>query len=124
MNRRRFITTTGAAAIGFGANSLVTSRSQEKETMSASKSRQVFWPDRTRLVISISMQFETGAQPQRGAGSLVRFMIHSSRSLQGFYFTSKPSRTRTMPNGVVAPNVLPAPESSRNPVWRTLDGCS
>ena len=47
-----------------------------------------------------------------GFGSLVKFMIHSSRSLQGFYFTSKPSRARTMPNGVVAPSVSPAPDSS------------
>ena len=37
--------------------------------MSTSKSHQVFWPDKARLVISISMQFETGAQPHRGAGS-------------------------------------------------------
>lgn len=27
-----------------------------------------FWPDRSRLVISISMQFEAGAQPATGAG--------------------------------------------------------
>jgi len=69
MNRRTFVTTTGAAAIGFGASSLVTIRSQEKETVLASKSHQFFWPDKARLVISISMQFETGAQPDRGAGS-------------------------------------------------------
>ena len=37
--------------------------------MSASKSHKVFWPDKARLVISISMQFETGAQPEREAGS-------------------------------------------------------
>jgi hypothetical protein len=37
--------------------------------MSTSKSHQVFWPDEARFVISISMQFETGAQPERGAGS-------------------------------------------------------
>ena len=37
--------------------------------MSTSKSDQVFWPDKAQLVISISMQFETGAQPERGAGS-------------------------------------------------------
>jgi hypothetical protein len=37
--------------------------------VSASKSHQVFWPDKARLAISISMQFETGAQPDRGAGS-------------------------------------------------------
>jgi hypothetical protein len=36
--------------------------------MSASQSHQVFWPDNARLVISVSMQFETGAQPERGAG--------------------------------------------------------
>ena len=69
MNRRTFITTTTAAAIGFGASPLVTVRGQEKETMSSSKSHQVFWPEKARLVISISMQFETGAQPDRGAGS-------------------------------------------------------
>ena len=28
-----------------------------------------FWPDSARLVISVSMQFEAGAQPERGAGS-------------------------------------------------------
>jgi signal transduction histidine kinase len=55
--------------IAFGASSLVTIRTQGKETMSASKSHQVFCPDKARLVISISMQFETGAQPEHGAGS-------------------------------------------------------
>src|SRR5467141_16047 len=69
MNRRTFITRTSAAAIGLGASSLVTVRSQGKETMLTPKSHQVFWPDKARLVISISMQFETGAQPERGAGS-------------------------------------------------------
>jgi len=34
-----------------------------------SNSKQDYWPDRARLAISISMQFETGAQPERGAGS-------------------------------------------------------
>src|SRR5258705_3037392 len=69
MNRRTFITATSAAAIGFGASSLATIRSQGKETMPMSKSHQAFWPDKARLVVSISMQFETGAQPDRGAGS-------------------------------------------------------
>ena len=32
-------------------------------------STQSFWPDKARLVISISMQFEIGAQPDRRAGS-------------------------------------------------------
>src|SRR6266567_6234731 len=69
MNRRTFIATTSAAGIGFGATSLAATRGQEKETLSVSKSHQAFWPDKARLVISISMQFETGAQPDRGAGS-------------------------------------------------------
>jgi peptidoglycan/xylan/chitin deacetylase (PgdA/CDA1 family) len=69
MNRRTFITVTSAAAVGFGASSLVPIRSQGNETMSTSKSHQVFWPDKARLVISISMQFEAGAQPERGADS-------------------------------------------------------
>ncbi len=33
------------------------------------KLTQPFWPDNARIVISISMQFETGAQPRSGAGS-------------------------------------------------------
>ena len=69
MTRRTFITTTTAAAMGFGASTPVTVRGQEEETVSSPKSHQVFWPEKARLVISISMQFETGAQPDRGAGS-------------------------------------------------------
>jgi hypothetical protein len=69
MNRRALIATTSAAAIGVGASSLVAVRSQGKATMSVSKSQQAFWPDNARLAISISMQFETGAQPANGAGS-------------------------------------------------------
>src|SRR5260370_8001539 len=67
MNRRTFISTTSAAAIGVGASSLVSIRSQGKQPMPTSP--KTFWPDKARLVISVSMQFETGAQPERGAGS-------------------------------------------------------
>src|SRR4029077_2598638 len=66
MNRRKFISASTAAAIGFGASSILTGDAQEKESMDTST--QSFWPDKARLVISISMQFETGAQPDRGAG--------------------------------------------------------
>src|SRR5260370_10416140 len=69
MNRRAFITTTSAAAIGVGASSLVSVRSQGKETPSWPNSHQDFCPDKARLVISLSMQFETGAQPESGASS-------------------------------------------------------
>lgn len=37
--------------------------------MPNSSSKKSFWPDKARLVISISMQFETGAQPEKGAES-------------------------------------------------------
>src|SRR6516225_12294397 len=67
MDRRTFITASTAAAIGFGANFRLTANAKKKELMDAST--QSFWPDKARLVISISMQFETGAQPDRGAGS-------------------------------------------------------
>src|SRR5260221_13725083 len=67
MNRRTFITTSTVAAIGLGINSILTDRAQGKDTMT--NSTQSFWPDQARLVISISMQFETGAPPDRGAGS-------------------------------------------------------
>src|SRR5260370_22165229 len=67
MNRRTFISTTSAAAIGVGASSLVSIRSQGKQPMPTSP--KTFWTDKARLVVSVSMQVETGAQPERGAGS-------------------------------------------------------
>src|SRR3979490_2834357 len=67
MNRRTFITTTTAAAIGLGTNAILTNPVLGKETINTPT--QPFWPDKAQLVISISMQFETGSQPDRGAGS-------------------------------------------------------
>ena len=67
MNRRTFITTSTAAAVGFGASQILTSRVQGKEPRPTSA--EGFWPNKARLVISLSMQFETGAQPERGASS-------------------------------------------------------
>src|SRR5260370_8668381 len=69
MNRRTFISTTSAAAMGLGATTLASIRNEGNKTMSTATSHKDFWPDKARLVISISMQFETGAQPERGAGS-------------------------------------------------------
>jgi hypothetical protein len=62
-----FIPASTAASIGFGANFILAANAQEKEPMDTSTPS--FWPDKARLVISISMQFEAGAQPDRGAGS-------------------------------------------------------
>ena len=67
MNRRTFITSTTAAAIGLGASAVIADPHQGKKAVN--KSTQPFWPDNARIVISISMQFETGAQPRSGAGS-------------------------------------------------------
>src|SRR5436189_6488767 len=66
MNRRSFITASSAAAVGFGADSILTANAQEKAPMDTST--QSFWPDKARLVISISMQFETGAPLEPGRG--------------------------------------------------------
>ena len=51
LNRRTFITASTAAAIGFGADSILTAGAQEKEPMDPST--QSFWLDKTRLVIFI-----------------------------------------------------------------------
>jgi hypothetical protein len=59
MNRRKFITTSTAAAVGLGATQVLTTRTQAKEAKPIPT--EGFWPDKARLVISISMQFETGA---------------------------------------------------------------
>ena len=67
MNRRTFITASSAAAIAFGTNVVHITNAKQIDTMDTST--QSFWPDKARLVISISMKFETGAQPDRGAGS-------------------------------------------------------
>ena len=67
MDRRTFITTSTAAAVGLASNPILTSRAQGKQPRPTST--EGFWPNKARLVISLSMQFETGAQPERGASS-------------------------------------------------------
>src|SRR5260370_3940374 len=67
MERRKFIPSSPRAAIGLGTNAILPKLAQGKETMDTTT--QSFWPDKARLVISVSMQFETGSQPDRGAGS-------------------------------------------------------
>jgi peptidoglycan/xylan/chitin deacetylase (PgdA/CDA1 family) len=55
VNRRGFM--KGSAALG------LTMAPAAAEAQTASR----FWPGGARLVVSLSMQFETGAQPERGA---------------------------------------------------------
>lgn len=68
MKRREFLISATGASIAAGAIPLLTA-SAKSQTADAESSAQSFWPDNARLVISISMQFETGAQPERGAES-------------------------------------------------------
>src|ERR1700724_139590 len=67
MDRRTFITTSSAAVAGLASNPISITRAQGKQPRSTST--EGFWPNKARLVISLSMQFETGAQPERGASS-------------------------------------------------------
>ena len=67
MDRRTFITTSTAAAVGLASNPILTARAQAKAPRPTPA--EGFWPNKARLVISLSMQFEAGAQPERGASS-------------------------------------------------------
>src|SRR5258707_14874578 len=71
MDRRTFIQTSALTAAAMVTTSAASSsrpgriRNQEIEM----KKSGAFWPNGARLVVSISMQFEAGAQPERGAES-------------------------------------------------------
>jgi peptidoglycan/xylan/chitin deacetylase (PgdA/CDA1 family) len=65
MNRRDFV----ASGAMFGlALSATAAEEPARSTPTATRSaREEFWPDGARLVVSVSMQMEAGAQPERGA---------------------------------------------------------
>lgn len=63
MDRRRFM--QNSTAIGLAMAPLAQEAAQTTSPRAA-KSRD-FWPGGARMVVSLSMQFETGAQPERGA---------------------------------------------------------
>jgi len=74
MKRRDFIKETAVSALAVGT----ASRIFEPETLASERSpislpqeesKGSFWPDGARLVVSISMQMEAGAQPLSGAES-------------------------------------------------------
>ncbi len=67
MDRRTFITISTAAAVGLASNPILTARAQAKAPRPTPA--EGFWPNKARLVIFLSMQFEAGAQPERGASS-------------------------------------------------------
>jgi peptidoglycan/xylan/chitin deacetylase (PgdA/CDA1 family) len=72
MNRRNFLCGGITSAVGLSAFSTYSIRNILRKEMFAmssatSKPEPPFWPEGARLVVSISMQFEAGAQPDRGA---------------------------------------------------------
>jgi hypothetical protein len=71
MDRRTFIqasTLTAAAMVTTSAARTSRPGRSRKEGIEMTKSGAL-WPDGARLVVSVSMQFEAGAQPERGAES-------------------------------------------------------
>lgn len=72
--RRRFLKQTGVIAGGIATASMLpgaragTEYSMTQATR-AGEAHGPFWPGATRLVISISMQFEAGGQPPKGTDS-------------------------------------------------------
>ncbi|WP_236585388.1 polysaccharide deacetylase family protein [Dyella sp. EPa41] len=71
-SRRKFLARAGAAAGGMAAMALAAhAKTQAPTTMpnASSSGEGRFWPGDTRLVISISMQFEAGGQPPKGTDS-------------------------------------------------------
>ncbi|QVL34991.1 polysaccharide deacetylase family protein [Telmatocola sphagniphila] len=67
MNRRKFLKTSATSALvaGVAAPETLPGQAFRTEEQVAGK----FWPDNARLVISVSMQMESGAQPASGAES-------------------------------------------------------
>ncbi|WGS43568.1 polysaccharide deacetylase family protein [Burkholderia sp. JSH-S8] len=72
--RRTFLAQTGAgmglaAGLALGATTTPAGAATTGAAASAGSGTGLFWPDGIRLVISISMQFEAGGQPPKGADS-------------------------------------------------------
>jgi peptidoglycan/xylan/chitin deacetylase (PgdA/CDA1 family) len=63
----KVIATASALAVAMAGASYV--QADTEIPMADSTTTRSFWPDGARLVVSISMQFEAGAQPERGAQS-------------------------------------------------------
>lgn len=70
--RRSFVVRAGAAAAA-GALLSGAASSQQGAALQVQPNNAVqggeFWPNKARLVISISMQFEAGGQPPKGTDS-------------------------------------------------------
>src|SRR5258708_4267555 len=66
IDRREFLMV--GRALAFGAPVTASPQTAQGRTMQTNNT-DPFWPDKARLVISISMQMEAGAQPESGAES-------------------------------------------------------
>jgi len=62
MDRRRFMQSGAALAMGAGA-----AQGDDKKQSKSKAASGGFWPDGARMVVSLSLQMEAGAQPERGA---------------------------------------------------------
>ena len=70
MDRRRFLQTSILTAAAVTTSAAKTSRPGPIQKQGVEiKNSEPFWPNGARLVVSVSMQFEAGAQPERGAES-------------------------------------------------------
>ncbi|WP_434634836.1 polysaccharide deacetylase family protein [Chromobacterium sp. CV08] len=69
INRRQFLAgaTAGGASLALGQGRTWAATGGQENMTQDTQNGSGFWPGDTRLVISISMQFEAGAQPERGA---------------------------------------------------------
>jgi peptidoglycan/xylan/chitin deacetylase (PgdA/CDA1 family) len=64
MNRRRFVQGTAAAGLAISA---AQAQAQRPTAANEPQSPNAFWPEGARFVVSVSLQMEAGAQPDRGA---------------------------------------------------------
>ena len=72
MDRRQFIVTSSVAAAAVASR--YTAKGHESQSSKHDKNmedQQSFWPDKARLAISVSLQFEAGGQPISGASGLI-----------------------------------------------------
>ena len=75
MNRRAFIASTTAAAIGLGSSAVLPKVTQAQGRESGKTPTQPFWPDKARLVISVSL-YPFGSLSRLATAGLHRRLCH------------------------------------------------